>query len=269
MKTLRDLSERIRRLDGRGYKAYRSLEGTYQTDRFTLRIDRAQGDPFAEPSRLRATVGPAEAQLPDWAYSTRLRRTATADFINRIFHVALERRSRSRGSGRSGELRILRPGQQVLERTSLLVGADGTVEARFRAGLPARGRRIDARAAEELLTLDVIAAIHEALLAETLPIDALQQHVETVEDAAALRAELEPRGLVAFIADGAILPRRSGVDDRPLPTDRARPFRAPEELRVTITTPNAGPITGMGIPEGVTLIVGGGYHGKSTLLRAI
>ena len=269
MQTLRDLSERIRRLNGRGYKAYRTLEGSYQADRFTLRIDRAQGDPFAEPSRLRATVSPAEARLPEWAHSTGLRRIATADFLNRVFHRALERRSRSRGSGRSGELRILRPGQQVLERTSLLVEPNGTVEARFRAGLPARGRTIDARAADELLTRDVIAAVHEALLAESLPIAPLRAHVETVEDAAALRAELEPRGLVAFIADGAILPRRSGVDDRPLPAEQARPFVAPERLRVTIETPNTGPITGMGIPEGVTLIVGGGYHGKSTLLRAI
>ena len=36
-----------------------------------------------------------------------------------------------------------------------------------------------------------------------------------------------------------------------------------------MTLPNNGEITGMGIRKGVTLIVGGGYHGKSTLLNAL
>jgi len=83
-----------------------------------------------------------------------------------------------------------------------------------------------------------------------------------------LRQQLPERGLVAFIPDGAILPRRSGVDERPLLAD-AVPFHSPETLRVEFTCPNRGLVTGMGIPAGVTLIVGGGYHGKSTLLRAI
>mgnify|MGYP003899168419 FL=1 len=49
----------------------------------------------------------------------------------------------------------------------------------------------------------------------------------------------------------------------------AIPFVSPESLRVSISTPNRGIISGMGTPSGVTLIVGGGYHGKSTLLRSI
>ena len=92
--------------------------------------------------------------------------------------------------------------------------------------------------------------------------------MEAAEDQEYLRAMLPQKRLVAFIGDGAILPRRSGVDDRPLDPN-AIPFRYPRELGVEFELPNRGRVTGMGIPEGVTLIVGGGFHGKSTLLNAI
>ncbi|HEX7050905.1 MAG TPA: ABC-ATPase domain-containing protein [Longimicrobiales bacterium] len=269
MEGIDELRTRLLRLDGRGYKAYGQIRGGYRAARLDLHIDHVQGDPFAEPSRLRAHIAPAVARLPGWSHATPIRRIATADYLNRRLHAELAARAGRVGSGRSGELRILRPGQEVLARTSVRVDEAGGIEARFRAGLPAQGRRIMGRAAATLLVRDVPAALEAALLFESLDAGELRRHVETVEDADALRQQLEPRGLVAFVGDGALLPRRSGVDDRPLPADRARPFRSPEALRVTLEAPNAGPVTGMGVPAGVTLIVGGGYHGKSTLLRAI
>lgn len=266
MRTLEELRERLHALDGRGYPAYRELRGSYAMGAFVLAVDRVQGDPFAEPSRVRALVPASTARLPAWALATAARRTAAADLLNRRLAGALAAASGRRGSGRSGELRILEPGQEVLDRSSLRVSDTGAIEARFRAGLPARGRRILGREAASLLTRDIPKAI------ETLAFDALDEArlracVETVEDARALRATLAREGLVAFVADGAVLPRRSGIDDRPL--EDAVPFRSPASLRVTLQTPNAGPVTGMGVPAGVTLIVGGGFHGKSTLLRAL
>ena len=269
MESIDALAEQLRRLDGRGYKAYKAIRGAYQTPEFKLLIDHVQGDPFAEPSRLRALVPAEAAALPEWVRSSPARRTATADFLNRTFHSALRDASGDRGSGKSGELRILRPGQEVLQRAALLVTEGGEIEARFRAGLPARGRTILGNQAAELLTRDVVEAVRSALLFPALDAEALRRHVETVEDARALRDQLRERRLVAWVADGAHLPRRSGVDDRPLPFEEAVPFRSPAGLRVTLQAPNAGAVTGMGIPAGVTLIVGGGFHGKSTLLRAV
>lgn len=161
------------------------------------------------------------------------------------------------------------PGQEVLETTAIQITAEGAVEARFRVGLPARGRRIQGRGCAELLLETVPAVVWNSLRAEAFEARDLLHHAETNEDADALRAGLAQRGLVAFVADGAILPRRSGVDDRPLESDDVVPFESPPELRVTLPTPNGGTVTGLGIPEGVTLIVGGGFHGKSTLLRAL
>jgi predicted ABC-class ATPase len=269
MPDLRDLAGTLTRLDGRGYKAYKEIAGDYDADGFRLVIDHVQGDPFAEPSRLRALVPPRTAGLPDWALSGEPRLQATADFLNRSFLETLRTYSEPRGSGNSGELLVLRPGQEVLVRTSLTVSPDGAVEARFRAGMPARGRTILGAEAMTLLTVDAVRAVTAGLVFTALDADALRRHVETVEDARALREQLAGRGLVAFVGDGARLPRHSGIDDRPLLDDGVIPFRSPPELRVTLTAPNAGDVTGMGIPAGVTLIVGGGFHGKSTLLRAL
>jgi predicted ABC-class ATPase len=265
----RRLTSTLQRIGGHGYKAYKDITGEYQLPCFRLAIDHAQGDPFAEPSRMRALVRPGDAKLPRWSLADEARRVATADFLNRTLRAALQQRSRSRGSGNSGQLTILRPGQEVLVRTSITVSSEGGIEARFRAGLPARGRTVLGDEALRLLLHDVPTAVAQGLLMESLDAAALRRHVETVEDARALRAALAAHGLVAFVADGARLPRASGIDDRPLDDADVVPFTAPPSLRVSLPTPNAGDIGGMGIRAGVTLIVGGGFHGKSTLLRAL
>jgi predicted ABC-class ATPase len=269
MKGIDALTDALRALDGKGYGAYRSVEGRYRAGRLVLEVEHVQGDPFATPSRFRAVVGAGPAAFPAWARRTPVRRRAAADFINRALYRAFREARGAPGSGRSGELSVLRPGQQVLERTSVTVSADGSLEARFRVGLPAKGRTILGRSAAELVGTTVVEALEAALLFAALDAAALRRHVETVEDAVHLRARLRDHGLVGFVAEGARLPRRSGVDDRPLEGDDVVPFRAPASLRVTLDAPNAGPVTGMGVPEGMTLIVGGGYHGKSTLLRAL
>lgn len=269
MQPLHDLGDLLRRLDGRGYRSYKQIAGTYDAGDFHLIIDHVQGDPFAEASRVRALVPAASAELPAWSRSSDARITATADFLNRRLHDALAALSTRSGSGKSGELSVLEPGQQVLARSSLIVTADGDIEARFRAGLPADGRTILGRAAADLLTHAVPAAVARALLFRAIDADALRRHVETVEDARALRSQLADHDLVAFVADGAHLPRHSGIDDRPLDLEHAVPFSAPPSLRVTLHTPNSGDVTGLGVRRGVTLVVGGGFHGKSTLLHAL
>lgn len=270
MQLLPALEKHLRNLDGRGYNAYKALGGRcYQAHGFVLAIDHVQGDPFADASRVRALLPADSAALPEWALREPARRSATADFLTRVLHRELNRRSVPYGSGKSGQLFILEPGQQVLQRACLSVNAAGAVEARFRVGLPARGRTILGDAAAELLVREVPAAVDAALVFAALDAEALRRHVETAEDAQALRAQLRERNLVAFVADGACLPRESGVSDCPLAAERTVPFRSPEPLRVALAAPNAGTVVGMGVPVGVTLVVGGGFHGKSTLLRAL
>ena len=254
------------RIDRKGYGAYKDLQGSYDLGPFTLFVDRVQRDPFAPPSFVR--VRTKENRFDTALFGNGVRRVALEDFLTRAVDGALRRTVRgNRGSGGSGRMEIQRPSQVVLPRSSMVVES-GYVEARMAVGLPARGRSVDARAARAMLLEELPRVVREALLPEGVDEDAARRHVETVEDAEALRSKLPRLGLVAFVADGAVLPRESGASDRPL-GDGATPFRSLEEYRVSVALPNGGEVSGMGVPEGVTLVVGGGFHGKSTLLSAL
>ncbi len=261
-----ELRELCLRLDGRGYKAYKSLEGEYTFPHFTLIIDHVQGDPFASPTRVRVRVPQRVAGFPAdlWEYPSR--RVGAEHFLVEQFHHHARPYRRPRGTGHSGQILMEPVGQAMLPRTTLRLGPQG-VEARFTVGLPAAGRRILGQLAARLLTEDLPRVVLASLRYEALNPQALRAYADAAEDADFLRSRLEDLGLVAFVADGSLLPRRSGVDDRPL--ESGIPFESPPSLRVQVHLPNAGVVTGMGIPQGVTLIVGGGFHGKSTLLRAL
>ncbi|MBF2027497.1 MAG: ABC-ATPase domain-containing protein [Oscillatoriales cyanobacterium C42_A2020_001] len=266
MTTQTGLRQFLSRIDGQSYKAYKDLERQYHFPDFTLLIDRVQGDPFASPSQCRVRMPQANAKLPKFLYNSSSREVALRDFLTRQCDRVAHSLRQKRGSGSSGLIAISQPRQTILERTSAFVN-DDWVEVRLVVGLPAFGRRVAGRQAAEMLCDDLPELIDQSLRYSALDADAVLRHVEVAEDADWLRSHLADRGLVAFIADGALLPRRSGVDDRPLAD--GIPFQAPVALRVEFTCPNRGRVTGMGIPAGITLIVGGGYHGKSTLLHAI
>ncbi|HRV08123.1 MAG TPA: ABC-ATPase domain-containing protein [Acidobacteriota bacterium] len=267
-----ELRRKLSRIDGRGYKAYKDLTGSYEFPWFRLFIDHVQGDPFAAPSRLSAQVARATAAFPDRLCATKIRRVALGDYLTRAFAKASGQEGRRHsGTGNSGLISIDAPGQQVLERNSVVI-TEEMIDLRFVVGLPAAGRRILGREATTLLLQDVPRILAACLRRQNLDLQELEKHVQTVEDQEALREQLNSRGLVAFVANGSLLPRRSGVDDRPMTGSEQRVpvrFESPSELEVELQRPNGGPVRGMGVPAGVTLIVGGGYHGKSTLLRAL
>ncbi len=258
-------------LDGKGYGAYKAIRGRWQLSGAELLVDHVQGDPFAAPSRVRVILNPEMAGFPQELYRTGPRATGTSCYLARCFAEAAascEEEGRQ-GSGRSGEIRIEAPGQEVIANTAVQLHSDGRVEARFRIGLPARGRRIMGRACAHLLLRTVPEVARRTLRYDQLDPEELRIHAEAAEDAEWLRGRLRERQLVAFVADGSVLPRRSGADQRPMASESAVPFRSPRGLRVEFALPNAGRVAGMGVPAGVTLIVGGGFHGKSTLLRAL
>ncbi|MCD6248140.1 MAG: ABC-ATPase domain-containing protein [Hadesarchaea archaeon] len=255
----------LRRIDGKGYKVYKQIEGRYKFPNYRLFVDHVQADPFAPPSSVRARVDQDTAGFPRELFKNKPRKVALEDYLTRRFHQLAVRYSSRMGSGKSGKIEIVKPGQQVLERSAMEVN-EKYVEARFYVGLPAAGRRVLGSKAQEMFFERLPAVVEGALIYGNLNPDSIREHVETVEDARYIRDHLREKGLVAFVANGSMLPRRSGVDDRPL--EKGVQFRSPPSLEVSFECPNRT-LRGMGIPEGVTLIVGGGYHGKSTLLNAI
>ena len=280
-----DLERCLRRLDGKSYGAYHDLDTP--EDRgwvnpqggFSLFVGRAQSDPFAPPTRCRVVVNAASAGFPKESYSNRIRATATSDFLLRNLYIICKQQgadaSLAGGQGgwsgpKGGDIQVLEPGQHVLEQSAIRIDANGTVIAQVTINLPARGRTILGHAAETILLHTLPLLVQRALLFESLSSDALKRHVLSVEDQWWLQSQLESRNLVAFVRNGSILPRYSGVDDRPMDASKAIPFESPKRLEVSFDLPNAKiTISGMGIPKGITLICGGGFHGKSTLLEAL
>lgn len=270
------LTATLEALDGRGYKAYRDIEGAWDFAELTLFVDRVQSDPFAAPSKLRARVDLELAALPADLRSTRTREIAAAAWLARAIRRAIRAVSPRRvGTGKGRLVTIDAGGQEVLERTAVVFGP-GWVEARIEVGLPAAGRRALGREAARLLCETLPEIVTRAWIDRTGDDDAsLRAFVECVENQESVRAQLASRGLVAFVGEGAILPRESGASERPMEAAHARPFAPPEAFAVELEVPHAdrgapGRVwRGMGVPRGVVLLVGGGYHGKSTLLRAI
>ncbi len=269
MRNAEDLKRILKRVDGKGYKAYKDIEGEYDFNSFILLVDHVQGDPFASPSKVRVKVPQDKARFPISTYENKTREIALRDFLTRCFSLACSGICRgNRGTGKGGLISIDRPKQEILERTSAFVN-EKYVEARFFMGLPAFGRRIAGRHAEAMFFEELPGIVRNSLFFNNINERSLYEHIETSEDADFIRKRLHDLGLVAFVANGAILPRASGIDPKPLSKKRAIFFASPESLAVTMELPNRGATTGMGIPKGVTLIVGGGYHGKSTLLNAL
>ncbi len=268
MKSSAELKKDILAIDHRGYPGYKGLRGRYQFKDHVLSIDHVQGDPFASPSHLSVHVDGHKAGFPKDYYQDDISRITLQDHLTRCFGKALAPFSfKAKGSGKSGLLSVSHCGQQVLERTACEVSSDGTVTVRFEAGFPANGRSVNAGELVKMLFQFVPEAAQSALFYDRLNKNALKAAIELARDQQFIREHLSEQGLAAFLADGSVLPRESGISDRPM--KGAVPFQSPAACKVTVTLPYHGPVTGMGIKKGITLFVGGGYHGKSTLLQAL
>ena len=263
------LQRTLEAIDHKGYPAYKQTAGAYSFGRYILSIDHVQGDPFASPSHLTIFVPGKSAKFPPEYYETKERRIALSDDLIRRFHRAASKYDhKAAGSGHSGLIATCSPGQEVLERSSCRINPKtGSVAYRFEVGFPARGRTITSRELIKILFDFLPVCVNEALLFRPKLVPEYEKVLFLADDRAFIRREMEKQGLTAFVADGSILPRASGVSQ--LPMKNALAFTSPDSLRVTFEAPHRGKITGMGIKKGITLIVGGGYHGKSTLLNAL
>lgn len=269
MKTAAELQTLLRQIDHKGYPAYKDTKGSYQFQQYVLSIDHVQGDPFAAPSKVSILLSGKVAGFDPKCYETKIRRIAFQDYLLRRMAAKVKEYSfKAKGSGKSGLIGITHPGQEILERSACTVDpANGNITVRMEIGFPANGRTINAGELGKILFDFLPLCVRQTLLSSSVPKDGLERQLYLADDQQYIRQELKNRGLVAFVANGAFLPRKSGVSA--LPMRKAVAFQSPASMEVTLELPHAGKLSGMGIRKGVTLIVGGGYHGKSTLLEAL
>lgn len=269
MQSAAELKQLLDRIDHRGYPAYKDTKGQYQFQGYVFSIDHVQGDPFASPSKVSVQVKGSTAGFPEELYKGRHQRAALQDEMTRQFYRAIQKYAfRAKGSGKSGLMSVSKCGQEVLERTACEINPkNGDVKLRFEVGFPANGRTINARELEKIVFEFLPECVEQSLFYKNCDKKRVRSIIDLAEDQQYIRDELEKNDLIAFVANGAILPRESGVSDKPM--KGAVRFQSPKEMEVTMKLPHKGEISGMGIRRGITLIVGGGYHGKSTLLKAL
>ena len=268
MKTSNDLRELLTRIDHKGYPAYKDTRGSYQFEGYVLSIDHVQGDPFAAPSKVSIHVPGKTAGFPSDLYEEKHKRIALQDYLLRKFARESETFNfKAKGSGKSGLMSVSRCGQEILERTACELKQDGTLIIRMEIGFPANGRTINSRELIKILFEFLPGCVKKSLYYSSLNKKDVQKNAELAEDQQFIREQLPKLGLAAFVANGSILPRESGISNRPM--KQAIAFQSPKSMELSLELPNYGKITGMGIRQGITLIVGGGYHGKSTLLKAL
>lgn len=267
--TQNDLRETLRRIDHKGYPAYKDTRGKYEFTDYTLSIDHVQGDPFAAPSKLSVWVKGSKAGFDKSLYDTKEKRIALQDHLLR--NMAREVRDysfKAKGSGKSGLISVTSPGQEILERSACQIDSEtGDLVLRLEVGFPANGRTINSKELEKILFDFLPVCVKKTLFSASYKPERLKATADLAVDQKYIRDKLSEMGLVAFVANGSVLPRKSGVSMLPMKDGVA--FTSPKSMEVTLELPNKGSITGMGIHKGITLIVGGGYHGKSTLLKAL
>lgn len=263
---MKQLMQTLKQIDGKGYKAYKSVQGHYKFSDFDLYIDYVQGDPFAAPSKIRVMVPAKKRNVKNSWLETYHRRVATEDLLARKVGSAIVNGNFSiKGSGKSGSIQFDRPGQEVLERSAVKADVNA-ITVCISVGLPANGRKINGREAEKLFADAIPAILRNSIFAITD--NEIEKAVQLADQQEAIRAEMHENNWIAFVANGSVLPRESGVSNRPM--KQAVPFQSPPEDEVEVKIPyRTEPVKGMAIKKGITLIAGGGYHGKSTLLEAI
>lgn len=269
MKSETELKQLLYSIDHKGYPAYKGTRGSYRFGSYELSIDHVQGDPFAAPSKLSVKVAGRTAGFPGRLYDTKYKRIALQDYVTRQFAAQAGRYTfQAKGSGKSGIISVTRCGQEVLERTSCTIEErTGDVTVRFEVGFPANGRTINARELIKILYDYLPVCVEKSMMYKELNAGKVEKVMELSVDREFIREELKRLDLAAFVANGSILPRESGVSQRPMKDAVA--FVSPGSMEVTLELPYKGTLTGMGVKKGITLIVGGGYHGKSTLLKAL
>ena len=267
MKSSFDLKKELSSINGKSYGAYKSLTDRYDFKKYILSIDHVQGDPFASPSKLRIIINQKTAKFPLELFDARHKKIALEDYLTRLFSSNINKfSSRVFGSGKSGLISISRCDQEILERTSLIISSD-KIEARFEVGFPARGRSVLSKELEKILFDFLPQIVDNTLIYENLNKNSIIKRIELSEDQKFLRNYLKENNLVAFIANDSILPRESGISTKPLKSGLK--FQSPKSMEIEISLPFKGKIKGMAIKKGITLFVGGGYHGKSTVLKAL
>ncbi len=247
MKNSLDLKKLLSSIDGKSYGSYKSLADKYNFKNYILSIDHVQGDPFASPSKIQIIMNQETAKFPVELFDTDYKKIALEDYLTRLFYSNINKfSSKVFGSGKSGLISISKCDQEILQRTAIIISSN-EVQVRFEVGFPARGRTVLSRELEKILFEFLPQIIDNTLIYDNLNKSSIKNRIELSEDQSYIRKYLKENNLVAFIANGSILPRESGISTKPL--KNGLKFSSPKSMEIEINLPFKGKLKGMGIKK--------------------
>src|SRR5699024_10800517 len=122
---MKQLIQHLQHIDGKGYKAYKRIQGYYTFADFDLFIDYVQGDQFATPSKIRICIPTSKRTIKPMWLQPHHRKVANEDEFARVIGKAVsENKIIVKGSGKSGRILFDSPGQEILERSAVQITPD-------------------------------------------------------------------------------------------------------------------------------------------------
>ena len=272
MKDRKEFYNILSEIDGKPFAEYERLLGDFDFARYVIKCMKIDAAHDAENPVFNIRIPQSIAELPGHLYDSPVRRTALEDYLTRNFCAVAGRIARFNESGWARRnIIIAEPGQKILPRTSVVVTKE-YIDVRVRIALPYKvyvsgERLVDAEMARRVFFEDMPETVSSSIFCCNLNLAEVEDFVNGMEDADRIRQTLSTLGLVSFVGEGSLLAREQDTD---LPDyDQIAPFEVSEAAQTSIDVPNAGKVIGLGIPAGLTVVLGDAANGRKDFMSAI
>jgi predicted ABC-class ATPase len=272
MKDRKEFYNLLAEIDGKPFSEYERLIGDFDFARYVIKCSKIEMARDGENPVFNIRVPQSIAELPGHLYDSPVRRTALEDYLTRNLCAVTGRIARFNESGWARRnIIIAEPGQKILPRTSVAVTKE-YIDARIRIALPYKvyvsgERLVDGEMARKVFFEDLPEIVSSSIFCCNLDLGAAEEFVNGMEDADRVRQTLATLGLVGFVGEGSLLAREQGSDEPDL--SHIAPFEVADDARTEIDVPNAGKIAGLGIPAGLTVVLGDAANGRKDFMSAL
>ncbi|MEA2067995.1 MAG: ABC-ATPase domain-containing protein [Verrucomicrobiota bacterium] len=276
MKDKKEFYNLLTELDGQPFSEYQQVVGDFDFTRYVIKcaaidFESEEADTPTFSIRVPQTI----AEIPEYLFDSPVRRTAMEDLLLRSLATNIDKIANYDHNGIARRhIGMSTPNQKILPRNALLLTKE-YIEVRVQISLPVQpmvidGERllsIDGEMAQQIFFEDLPEVVSNSLLYCNIDAADADAHVNNMEDADRLRQYLSASGQVAFVAEGALVTRISGSDFPDY--ERLSPVEVDSALIEEVEVPHSGAVRGIGIPNGLTLVLGESNSGRVDLMDAI
>lgn len=276
MKDKKEFYNLLAELDGQPFSEYEQLVGDFDFSRYVIKCTKINLDASGEENSVFSIRIPQTiAEIPEYLFDSPVRRTAMEDLLLRRLSANIEAIASFDQNGVARRhIHSTSPNQKILPRNALQLTKE-YIEVYIQITLPIQQMlvdgepmiSIDGEIAQHIFFDDLPEIVSNSLLYCNIDVADADLFVNNMEDADRLRQHLGASGQVSFIAEGSLITRISAED---LPDyERLVPIEIDDSLIEEVEVPHGGTVRGLGIPNGLTLILGESNSGRVDLTDAI